>query len=198
MGDLIGRWLPYTLLACFAVFLLTVFKGPGRVTGRREKSPGAVRLGAFFQSIAYMFAWMFRRPWPSPFGGAVLGRSVLIALASLSAAVGAIVLVFRAKKRLGRQWALAARVIEGHDLVIDGPFGRVRHPLYVAMGLLLLSPVICLSSWLGAALALPLFAIGTLLRVRAEEAVLVETFGSRYEDYRRRVPAFLPRFKRRR
>jgi protein-S-isoprenylcysteine O-methyltransferase Ste14 len=193
--NMIRWWLPYVLLGCFVVFLAIVFKGPGRVTGRREKSPGVVRLGAFLQSVAYMFAWMFRRPWSATFGGGALGWGILIALASLSAALGAIALVYRAKKRLGRQWALAARVIEGHDLVTDGPFGRVRHPLYLAMGLLLLSPIICLSSWLGAALALPLFAIGTVLRVRAEESVLKETFGSRYEDYRSRVPAFLPRLK---
>jgi len=196
--NMIGRWLPFALLACFAAFLAIIFKGPGGVTGKPEKSPGAVRLGALLQSVAYMFAWMFRRSWADPFRGADLGPGLLIALASLSAAVGAIALAYKAKKHLGRQWALAARVIEGHDLVTDGPFGRVRHPLYLAMGLLLLSPVICLSSWLGASLAVFLFVIGTALRVRAEESVLSEVFGGRYEDYRSRVPAFLPRLKQRR
>ncbi|HSA95637.1 MAG TPA: isoprenylcysteine carboxylmethyltransferase family protein, partial [Acidobacteriota bacterium] len=132
------------------------------------------------------------------FRSATSGPGVLIALASLSAAIGAVALAYGAKKHLGRQWALAARVIEGHDLITDGPFGWVRHPIYLAMGLLLLSPIICFSSWLGAALALSLFVTGTALRVQAEEGILRETFGSRYEDYRNRVPAFLPQLKRRR
>jgi protein-S-isoprenylcysteine O-methyltransferase Ste14 len=64
------------------------------------------------------------------------------------------------------------------------------------MGILLLAPVIGLSSWLGTAAALSLFAAGTWLRVRAEESVLAEAFGAEYEAYRKRVPAFIPRLRR--
>ena len=34
-----------------------------------------------------------------------------------------------------------------------------------------------------------------LLAIRIEESTLVETHGVLYEDYRRRVPALLPRFR---
>jgi protein-S-isoprenylcysteine O-methyltransferase Ste14 len=129
----------------------------------------------------------------NPFGGPALWPDLLIAAVSLALAVGAVALAVASKKRLGRHWAMAARVMEGHRLVTDGPFGRVRHPLYAAMGLLLLAPVIGLGSWLGAAIALPLFAFGTFLRVRAEEIVLAAAFGPEFEEYRRRVPAFIPR-----
>lgn len=184
------------LLACFAVFLVLVFKGPGEVRGKKEKSPGPVRIGAILQSVSYMLAWTFRRPKINPFGGAARWADVLIITLSLSAALGAIALVRASKKHLGRQWALAARVIDGHRLVMTGPFGRVRHPLYLAMGILLFAPVIGLSSWLGAALSGPLFTAGTWLRVRAEESVLAGAFGAEYEDYRKRVPAFVPRLRR--
>jgi protein-S-isoprenylcysteine O-methyltransferase Ste14 len=184
------------LLACFGVFLVLVFKGPGQVRGKKERSPGPVRIGAILQSVSYMFAWTLRRPKIDPFGGAARWPDVLIAFLSLSAALGAIALVRASKKNLGRQWALAARVIDGHRLVTTGPFGRVRHPLYLAMGILLLAPVIGLSSWLGTAAALSLFAAGTWLRVRAEESVLAEAFGAEYEAYRKRVPAFIPRLRR--
>ena len=195
MIDLVGRLLPLALAACFAVFLVIIFKGPGRVTGKRDKNPGVVRLGVLLQSVAYMFPWMFRRSWVNPFGGAALWPVLLIALASLAAALGAIALAREAKKHLGRQWALAARVIEGHVLVTDGPFGRVRHPLYLSMGILQLAAVIGLASPIGAALTAGLFGWGTALRVRAEDRLLAETFGREFEEYRRRVPAFFPRFK---
>ena len=180
------------LLACFIVFMVIVFKSPGAVRGKKEKSPGPVRLGAILQSVSYMIAWTLRRPKVNPFGGGSLWPDVLIALLSLFAAAGAIALAAVAKKHLGRQWALAARVVEGHQLVTDGPFGRVRHPLYLAMGILLLAPVIGLSSWPGAVLSVALFTVGTPLRTRAEESVLAETFGAEYEAYRKSVPAFLP------
>jgi protein-S-isoprenylcysteine O-methyltransferase Ste14 len=185
------------MLALFVIFLVIVFKGPGKVEGRREKSPGPVRLGALLQSMSYMFAWAFRRQEIPPFGSQALWPLIAVSVLSLASAVGAIILVKAAKRHLGRQWALGARIVEGHELVSDGPFAVVRHPIYFAMGLLLLAPIIGFSSWPGTLLSLLMFAAGTVLRVRAEEAVLIETFGSRYEDYRRRVPAFLPRLKRR-
>jgi len=181
------------LLILFAVFLVIVFRHPGQVVGRREKSPAAVRLGAILQSLSYMIAWTLRRPEVVPFGGKGLWPLAAVAFLSLALAVGAIALVVAAKKHLGRQWALAARVVEGHKLVTDGPFAVVRHPIYLAMGLLLLSPVIGFSSWLGAGLSIALFAAGTVLRIRAEEDVLAQAFGREYAEYRERVPAFLPR-----
>ncbi len=181
------------LLSCFAVFIVTVFKGFTDSYAEGKKSSGAVRAGVIAQSLSYSLAWIFRRPRVNPFEGDALWPGVLIAAFSLALATGAIALAFASKKRLGRHWAMAARVVEGHRLVTDGPFGRVRHPLYLAMGLLLLSPVAGLSSWLGAGAALPLFAFGTYLRVRAEERVLGAAFGPEYEEYRRRVPAFIPR-----
>lgn len=184
------------LLASFAVFVLIVFKRPTGAVAGREKSRRPVRLGVILQSVSYMFAWTLRRPRVNPFGGDSIGPDILIALASLAFAFGAITLVVASKKRLGKQWALAARVIEGHRLVTDGPFGRIRHPLYLAMALLLIAPVVGLSSVLGAEIACPLFVIGTSLRIRAEEKLLAETFGPEFEEYRRRVPAYFPRLRR--
>jgi protein-S-isoprenylcysteine O-methyltransferase Ste14 len=66
------------------------------------------------------------------------------------------------------------------------------------MGLLLLAPVLGLSSWLGAAVSLLLFIVGTSLRARAEDKLLAKTFGREFQEYRRRVPAFFPRVDSRR
>jgi len=185
-----------TLLCCFAVFIIVVFRGFADSFAEGRKSSRAVRLGVIAQSLSFSLAWTFRRPRVNPFGGEALWPDILVAAFSLALAGGAIALAVASKKCLGKHWAMAARVLDGHRLVTDGPFGRVRHPLYLAMGLLLLSPVIGLSSWLGAATAVPLFAYGTYLRARAEEKVLGEAFGPEYEDYRRRVPAFIPRLRK--
>ena len=40
--------------------------------------------------------------------------------------------------------------------------------------------------------ALFVYTLGTLIRVRAEEQLLRETFGPRFDDYARRVAAFVP------
>jgi len=184
------------LFVSYLAFVIIVFKRPAGEAAGRVKSRLPVRLGVILQSVSYMFAWALRRPRVNPFGGDSVGPDVLIALISLVFAFGAIALAVASKKRLGKQWALAARVIEGHRLVTDGPVGRVRHPLYLAMALLLIAPVVGLSSVLGAEIACPLFVFGTSLRIRAEEKLLAETFGAEFKDYRRRVPPSFPRHKK--
>ena len=41
--------------------------------------------------------------------------------------------------------------------------------------------------------ALILFALGTRIRVRSEEALLLDTVGAEFDRYAARVPAVLPR-----
>jgi protein-S-isoprenylcysteine O-methyltransferase Ste14 len=40
--------------------------------------------------------------------------------------------------------------------------------------------------------AIVIFLIGTFVRIRSEEKLLRATFGAQFDDYARRVPAFLP------
>lgn len=186
------------LLVCYAVFIIIILRRPGRVKHGREKSPGVVRLGVVLQSLSFLVAWILRRPRPDPFRGTALWPDILTAAAGLSLALVAVILVAAAKKHLGRHWALAARVIDEHSLVTDGPFERVRHPIYLAMGLLLFAAVVGLSSVPGAVCASLFFMAGTYFRVRAEEGLLAREFGPEFEAYRRRVSAFLPRLRPRR
>jgi protein-S-isoprenylcysteine O-methyltransferase Ste14 len=180
------------LIFCYVLFILVVFRGFGRTSAEGTRSSRRVRIGIIAQSLGYSLAWILRRPRVNPLGAKGIWPDILIAAFSVALAVGAIALAIASKKGLGKHWAMAARVREGHQLVTEGPFGRVRHPIYLAMGLLLLAPIAGLSSWFGVVSALCLFAFGTFLRVRAEEKVLREAFGREFDDYRRRVPAFIP------
>lgn len=40
---------------------------------------------------------------------------------------------YAAVHTLGREWSYQARLVEGHRLVIQGPYRIVRHPIYSAM-----------------------------------------------------------------
>jgi protein-S-isoprenylcysteine O-methyltransferase Ste14 len=69
------------------------------------------------------------------------------------------------------------------------PYNLVRHPLYIAWAIAFwVTPTMTCGHFLFAALlSAYMFAAS-----RVEERDLVDHFGSVYEDYRRRVPAFLP------
>lgn len=115
-------------------------------------------------------------------------------------AVVAVILAFAsslfcllAVRTLGKQWTYQARVIEGHELITTGPYAVVRNPIYLSMFGMLLATGLVFSRWWNFLSAIVFFLIGNQIRIRAEEKLLRETFGSQFDDYAGRVPAFLPR-----
>jgi protein-S-isoprenylcysteine O-methyltransferase Ste14 len=184
---LLDRILGWALVLANVIFVVLVARRKPRATMSRSRSGRTVLTGVVLQTLSYPAAWIFRRRADVP--------SLAVALISLLAAWGSVLAFARLKKRLGRLWALGARVVEGHELITDGPFRRVRHPIYLSMLGLLAADILGVSSPAGAALALAAFAAGTALRTRAEDALLAETFGAEFEEYRRRVPAFIPRLR---
>jgi protein-S-isoprenylcysteine O-methyltransferase Ste14 len=73
------------------------------------------------------------------------------------------------------------------QLITDGPYSWVRHPLYagflvLASGLAILVPIV--ETLMFAAFS---FAV-TLMYVRKEEEFLLKRYGKAYRDYMRRVP----------
>src|SRR5438034_11686523 len=92
-------------------------------------------------------------------------------------------------RALGKQWSLAARLVEGHKLVKEGPYSVVRNPIYTGMFGMLLATGLAVSHWIGLLIAAVVFAIGTAIRVRSEEKLLREAFGREFEEYAQKVPA---------
>jgi protein-S-isoprenylcysteine O-methyltransferase Ste14 len=81
----------------------------------------------------------------------------------------------------------------GHELIQTGPFAVVRNPIYLAMFGLLIQAGIVVSIWQAIIPAVVAFVMGTYVRIEEEEKVLREEFGAQFEDYARRVPAFIPK-----
>jgi protein-S-isoprenylcysteine O-methyltransferase Ste14 len=122
-------------------------------------------------------------------------------MGEVTLAVVAVVLAFasswwslRAVQTLSKQWTYEARVIEGHELVTQGPYAVVRNPIYLGMFGLMVSTGLVFTTWWALLIAVIVFLVGNQVRIRAEENLLRETFGSQFDDYARRVPAFFPRF----
>lgn len=81
-------------------------------------------------------------------------------------------------------------------LLDEGIYARIRHPRYVEVALGTLAYAVFanyLGAYVIAALTLPMLHLIVLL----EERELVERFGARYEEYRARVPRYVPALRRR-
>ena len=177
--------LAYVLFGC--VFL---FRRKPRQAEETKRAPGAT-FGIVLQGVSFVLAWNPPRPrwWTFPPSRA---GEVALALAAVILAYASCWFSIRAVQTLGKQWTYAARVIKGHQLITQGPYRIVRNPIYLGMFGLMLSTCIAYSRWWSGLAAVVLFLIGNHIRIRAEEQLLRETFGDQFDEYARRVPAFIP------
>ena len=79
------------------------------------------------------------------------------------------------------------------ELVIDGPYKYIRHPMYVSMHILFLGIGLLFFHWIWFAVLIaftPLWYIDCLL----EEMQMTDLWGQKYRDYKRRSGMFFPKF----
>jgi protein-S-isoprenylcysteine O-methyltransferase Ste14 len=73
------------------------------------------------------------------------------------------------------------------ELITDGPYHLMKHPLYTGVALLVLPWVgFLVNTWLGAAIGIILYLASRTFSP-SEEAELARTFGRRWQEYRRAV-----------
>lgn len=90
-----------------------------------------------------------------------------------------------------RSWRFRAKLEKGHQLATGGPFRLMRHPIYTGLNLLAFGTALFIPTpivWIAALLMI----MGSDLRARTEEPLLVEAFGDSYRNYQARTRRFLP------
>jgi protein-S-isoprenylcysteine O-methyltransferase Ste14 len=160
-----------------------------------KKAPASL-VGIGFQMLAYTALWLLGRTHFSPIVPAGVAGKLVLGILACGLLIGSFWLAFAAIQTLGREWSFAARLVEGHRLVRSGPYAFVRHPIYLAMMGSMLATGIAWSHWIGLLSGLVLGAIGTAIRVRAEDRLLRESFGAEFDEYARQVGAVIPRLGR--
>ncbi len=111
----------------------------------------------------------------------------------LGVALCAIGLLFAiwSRRALGNDWSQDVELKQGHRLVLRGPYGLVRHPIYSAHLLMALGSAISFGTWLGYA-AVASFFVGFRVKLAQEEELLLRSFPDEYPDYKARVKALVP------
>ena len=173
----------------FVVVFMVWKKPPSPPDTKRERKS---IIGIALQGCAYAIAWIIRRPWFTPFVPASTPVVIALSILTIALAAASVWLSASAINTLGKQWSLAARLIEGHKLVTEGPYNMVRNPIYTGMFGMLIVSSMAHGHWLGLIIASFVYYLGTVMRIKSEEKLLREQFGSEYDDYTREVPAFIP------
>jgi protein-S-isoprenylcysteine O-methyltransferase Ste14 len=190
--DYIGLAALILVILSWIIFCVIFLLRKKAEKAQETKRDSAAKWGIALQGCGFALVWLIRRSYWWPFRGWMLGELMLAAVAVVLA-YGSNWWCLRAVQTLGKQWTYAARVVEGHELITQGPYAVVRNPIYLGMFGLMVATGLVLCTWWALVLAIAFFLVGNEIRIRAEEKLLRETFGAKFEEYADRVPAFFPR-----
>lgn len=113
----------------------------------------------------------------------------------LALGAGAIVLFVATHRALGRNWSGIVEIAEDHVLVTNGPYARVRHPMYTALLASAASNALVSANWLIAVANFGLTLWMYRARVDDEEAIMLEHFGDAYRTYMNATGRLLPAWR---
>lgn len=197
--DTIEQWpgriwvLAGVITLAFAVWhmLLSVGRPAGRETGPGARFLRAPILVLAMLLFAAAMVWLWR-PLPLALPKAVRLASLALGALLYFPALG---LYLWGLRTLGAMFGPASgfgvRLRAGHRLITAGPYAFVRHPMYLAVITTGIGGLLLYRTWAMLAFAVTMF--GLTVRARREEKALAAEFGAAWEEYRRRVPAWLPR-----
>jgi protein-S-isoprenylcysteine O-methyltransferase Ste14 len=141
-----------------------------------------------FVPLIYLFTpWLrfadYRLPPWAPWTGIVLMAASLW-------------LFWRSHADLGRNWSITLEVRTGHELIQNGVYRLIRHPMYAAIFLFCFAQGLLLENWLAGWSALVAFTVLYVIRTPREERMMCEFFGEQYRDYMRQTGRLWPRVRK--
>jgi protein-S-isoprenylcysteine O-methyltransferase Ste14 len=145
-----------------------------------------VMVGNVFLPVIYIFSpWLafadYRLPGWTPW----VGVAVMIV---------ALWLFWRSHADLGRNWSITLEIRKGHELIRNGVYRLVRHPMYASIFLFALAQGLMLSNALAGWAGLVTFAVMYFIRMPREERMMVEHFGEGYREYMEETGKLWPKF----
>jgi len=156
-----------------------------RVTGQEVFILLLLLLGGFIMPIVYAATnWLDFANYSLPAWAGWLGVLLL---------AGGLFIFWRAHADLGLNWSPSLEIREKHELITRGIYGVIRHPMYASQWLVALAQPLLLQNWIAGFLNLLAFIPFYFLRVKAEEQMMIDTFGTEYQEYSKRTGGVLPK-----
>ena len=156
----------------------------------RRQSPGS-RIVQFLPVIAGFYFLFGRGVWPHWLRLRFVPVSPVWMWTGLVITAMGIAFSVWARLWIGRNWSGTVTIKEQHELIQNGPYGLVRHPIYSGFLLAFLGTAIIVGELHGL-MGFPMVVLGWGLKARLEESFMTQQFGAAYLDYKRRVKALVP------
>jgi protein-S-isoprenylcysteine O-methyltransferase Ste14 len=133
-----------------------------------------------------------------PFGLPEFARALpayaMLRWAAMVVAVGCLLLTFKCWARMGSDWRMDVSVHKPTNLITDGLFRHIRHPIYAFSMLLMLCSAVIVPT-IPMAVAAVIHIVLWNLKARNEERHLLHAHGEVYQTYLQRTGRFFPRLR---
>ena len=159
-------------------------KAVSRADGLDRAVMVIVFMGCLLLPIVYLFTpWLAFADYHLPAFVPWFGAAVMVV---------ALWLFWRSHADLGQNWSVTLELRKGHQLVKQGVYRSIRHPMYASILLFGLGQGLLLQNWLAGWSAFLTFALMYFVRTPREEHMMCEFFGQEYRDYMRRTGRVFP------
>jgi protein-S-isoprenylcysteine O-methyltransferase Ste14 len=158
-------------------------------SGRATQIASLIAIPTFLSTIIYVIvpAWISWAALPLPGWLRWLGVGI---------ALGGFALLQWSQLTLGKNWSDTPVLVAGQEMVANGPYRWIRHPIYAAILLILGSLLLISANGLVGGLWIVMTGLGVAERIQTEETMLASQFGEPYRAYMRRTGRLFPRLGR--
>ncbi|MFT3901603.1 MAG: isoprenylcysteine carboxylmethyltransferase family protein [Niabella sp.] len=115
----------------------------------------------------------------------------LVGFIGLSISIIGAIIACISRYKLGKNWSLSVQRKENHQLIQDGVYKFVRHPIYTGLLLLFIGNAIIVGDY-RAIIAVLIVFVSLWLKLKREEKLLTKTFGTEYTEYKNQSKALIP------
>lgn len=179
-------------LVILALQVFALFYNPQVGRNPEQRKPGIQQHKLDLVLIqVFSLAVVFLAPLSDRHSFAVFSYGDLVRLAGFLLLIPGFSLMQMAEKHLARQFSIQVTLQQDHQLIQSGPYKMVRHPRYLGILAFFLGIAVVFRSWLAVLVAAALFGV-LLWRIRAEEALLEQTFGAEWQAYRTKSWRLIP------
>ena len=175
-------------VACIVTFMvvaqLSRIRGLARRGETLARSRGLAHYVAYFFLVPYLV--IAARPGPE------LDVPEPLRWVGLAMVVLGIAFSLWAIATLGRHYDLELEIHRDHELVRNGPYRFVRHPVYTGLGLHFIGACLATGNLVLVAGTIQVTFPALYLRAKTEERLLRDQFGPAYDAYAREVGMLVP------
>ena len=118
-------------------------------------------------------------------------ENIFIRISGLILFISGTLLAFWSNIHLGKQYSVDVTIQESHKLITDGPYSKIRNPMYTGIIISTIGMALIFRSIIGLVLNIPIILL-FIWRISEEEKILRNEFKEKWDEYFNKTKRLVP------